>query len=426
MAITKVTSSVLDVDIPSFKTFGTSSIMVGDTTTGTIDAANYNTGLGVDVFAALTSGDNNVAVGFNALTALTTGLQNTAIGTNTLQTLTTASYNTAVGQSALLANTTGATNTAMGASSMVANTTGYDNTAVGKNAMLTSTTAITSSAFGVDALYKLTTGSGGTNEGFGYRAGRSITTGYANSVFGSYAMDNSTATGYGNTVIGHGAARALSGAFGCTLVGSGAGAAFTTGVANTTLGYGAGNNQTTGAANTFIGYNARGSATSTSYAITMGYDTVSAGDYFTTLGTGSGANRVYNQFSANASWTRASDIRYKDEINNNTDCGLAFINDLRPVTFKFKANADIDSSLPDYDEEATERLYDKKMYGLIAQEVKTALDNHNITDFAGWDEGENGVQGISQEMFVHPLIKAVQELSAKNDALEARIEALEN
>jgi hypothetical protein len=41
--------------------------------------ANYNTGLGVDVFAALTSGDNNVAVGYNALTNITTGGNNTAI-----------------------------------------------------------------------------------------------------------------------------------------------------------------------------------------------------------------------------------------------------------------------------------------------------------------------------------------------------------
>ena len=37
---------------PTFKTFGTSSIMVGDDATGTINAANYNTGLGVGVFAA--------------------------------------------------------------------------------------------------------------------------------------------------------------------------------------------------------------------------------------------------------------------------------------------------------------------------------------------------------------------------------------
>ena len=47
MALTKVTSEVLDVSVPTFKTFGTSSIMIGDDATGTIDAANNNTGVGV-------------------------------------------------------------------------------------------------------------------------------------------------------------------------------------------------------------------------------------------------------------------------------------------------------------------------------------------------------------------------------------------
>ena len=71
MALTQVPDELLEFGV---KTFGTSSIMLGDTTTGTIDAANNNTGVGVDVFAALTSGDNNTAVGFAALTATTTGL----------------------------------------------------------------------------------------------------------------------------------------------------------------------------------------------------------------------------------------------------------------------------------------------------------------------------------------------------------------
>ena len=56
---TKVPNELLEIGV---KEFGTSSIMIGDTTTGTIDAANYNTGLGVDVFAGLTQGDNNVAM----------------------------------------------------------------------------------------------------------------------------------------------------------------------------------------------------------------------------------------------------------------------------------------------------------------------------------------------------------------------------
>ena len=63
------------------------------------------------------------------------------------------------------------------------------------------------------------------------------------------------------------------------------------------------------------------------------------------------------------------------------------------------------------------------MYGFIAQEVKVALDKYNITDFNGWHEDKNGEQGISYEMFVMPLVKAVQELSAENTALKQRLDA---
>jgi cytoskeletal protein CcmA (bactofilin family) len=77
----------------NYKAFGTDSIMIGDTTTGTIDAANRNVGLGVDVFADLTTGDDNTGVGKGALNANTTGNNNTGVGraalANTLQQITT-------------------------------------------------------------------------------------------------------------------------------------------------------------------------------------------------------------------------------------------------------------------------------------------------------------------------------------------------
>ena len=131
---------------------------------------------------------------------------------------------------------------------------------------------------------------------------------------------------------------------------------------------------------------------------------------------------MYNSYTVNASWTRVSDERYKENITPNTDCGLAFINDLNPVTFTWRAKADIDNTLPDYDEKALEPEYKEKMYGLIAQEVKESLDKHGIKDFGGWDVEENtGIQSISQEMFIHPLIKAVQELSAKVEELENKL-----
>ena len=146
------------------------------------------------------------------------------------------------------------------------------------------------------------------------------------------------------------------------------------------------------------------------------------------MGKGAGADRIYNQFVSNATWTRSSDERIKKDITTNTDCGLAFINDLRTVTYKFKAPSELASSMTEYDADNNTASYDKKMYGFIAQEVKVAMDTHSITDFAGWNQLEDGgdnMQGISYEMFVMPLVKAIQELSTKNDALVARITALE-
>ena len=54
-----------------------------------------------------------------------------------------------------------------------------------------------------------------------------------------------------------------------------------------------------------------------------------------------------------------SDERYKEEITTNTDCGLAFINDLKPITYKWKAKADVPNNFPDYDEDATTRRTDR-------------------------------------------------------------------
>jgi len=141
-----------------------------------------------------------------------------------------------------------------------------------------------------------------------------------------------------------------------------------------------------------------------------------------TFGISNGSDRVWNEFDNNATFARVSDVRYKENIKDNTDCGLDFINDLRPVTFTWKAKADIDTSLPDYDETKLEPKHDgRKLYGLIAQEVKAVLDKHEITDFGGWtQEDDSDIQGIAQGMFVYPLIKAVQELSAEVEQLKQK------
>ena len=69
----------------------------------------------------------------------------------------------------------------------------------------------------------------------------------------------------------------------------------------------------------------------------------------------------------------------------------------------------------------------RKHFGLIAQEVKEAIDKNNIPaeHFGPWiltdKEDENSDQALRYEEFIAILIKAVQELSAKVATLESKI-----
>jgi len=59
---------------------------------------------------------------------------------------------------------------------------------------------------------------------------------------------------------------------------------------------------------------------------------------------------------------------------------------------------------------------------MIAQDVKAALDKAGVNTFAGWSvDPEKGIQQISEEMFVYPLIKAIQELSTQVDELKNKL-----
>ena len=65
---------------------------------------------------------------------------------------------------------------------------------------------------------------------------------------------------------------------------------------------------------------------------------------------------------------------------------------------------------------------DTIMTGLIAQEVKEAIDKSGVERFGGWDEDTDGIQQIKKELFVFPLINAVKELTAKVKELEKKLE----
>ena len=98
---------------------------------------------------------------------------------------------------------------------------------------------------------------------------------------------------------------------------------------------------------------------------------------------------------------------------------MDFINELRPVTFQWKPSNEFPKEWDEYNEE-NQMDTDTVMHGLIAQEVKSALDKAGIDTFGGWEQSKDGMQNISREMFVFPLIKAVQELSAKVKKLESK------
>jgi len=444
MAITKVTSSVLDVDIPAYKSFGTSSIMIGDTTTGTIDAANYNTGVGVDVFAALTQGDANTAIGFAAGTAITTGIRNSLLGynagvaitTGTQNTFvgkdagaanTTASSNTFIGERAGLANTTGDLSVAVGQFSLGTNTTGASNVAIGRSALSANTTASNNTAVGTSALSANTTGAGNTS--MGYSSGSGTTTGNNNVSIGKESFVANT-TGTENVVIGLLAGRYVNANYN-TFLGSRAGYT-TTSSENVMIGAYGGSSNTSSYHHVIIGYNAQSNnASSSNTENVIGHGVTGIGSGYTTLG--GNANRTYNQ-QGSSSWSGTSDERLKTDVVNEP-LGLSFINDLRPVKFKWKKKKDVDSStFPTiYEEGSEERVQPTEhgvdKHGFLAQELESTIANYADAGDAGHEifkQTTDGIYTASPSALIPMLVKALQEADSKIDALTTRIEALEN
>jgi hypothetical protein len=112
--------------------------------------------------------------------------------------------------------------------------------------------------------------------------------------------------------------------------------------------------------------------------------------------------RGWKNIYSNNNATTISDARTKENIITS-DLGLDFINNLHPVKYnKIEGN--------------------RTHYGLIAQEVKSVLDASGIADFGGWlisDVNDlEGTQALRYEEFISPLIKAVQELTARVKTLE--------
>jgi hypothetical protein len=354
---------------------------------------------------ALTDADFNVAIGKGALSADTKGNKSTAVGVGALETQnftsSTDTHNTAVGLNAGNAITTGIQNVLIGSSAGDALTDADYNTAVGMNALTADTLGSNSTAIGNGALasQNFTSATASQNVAVGNSAGYAVTTGTLNTFIG-HSAGNAVTTGYDNIAIGRNSGSAGTSASGSAMI--------------------------TGYRNILIGNEGSLSATDGIHQICLGSHLEGANSSFT-FGNGGTDSRI----SVGAtSITAPSDERYKEEITTST-AGLSFINDLRPVTFKWKKEKDIPTDHRSYVKDSDKRVMEKGEkinHGFIAQEVKAVIDNHSeIKDgFDMWQADPNdGRQRLAPSELIPMLVKAVQELSAKNDALEARIKTLE-
>jgi hypothetical protein len=397
-------------------------------TTANEDSANQNTALGYKALTLLSTavnttavgslagggatltGDNNTLVGKSAGSEITSGLENTAIGSGALDALTGGGYNTAVGRNALGAATTQADqNVAIGRAAMSG--------AIGTNDVnfcvvvgdAAAADALTSDASGTvavgkDALAALT--SGAENTAVGFQAGQAMTVGSNLTAVGYQAGLLLTLGANANTAIGAGALKA--------------GDAATTDH-NTCVGYLAGSTITSGSSNTLVGSGAAVADADTTGNIVLGVNTQAHADgTYMSIGTGTGTDRWWIDYGTSTTWARESDERLKKNIENST-LGLDFVNDLRAVKYQWRTGEEQPEEVQRYSKagELESPLNTETInYGMIAQEVKSALDTVGVDDFPGWSEDRDGIQALSVSSFVLPLIKAVQELSAKVEALE--------
>lgn len=234
----------------------------------------------------------------------------------------------------------------------------------------------------------------------------------------------------------------------------------TSGNGNTAIGRDSLYNNSSGSNNVAVSVNALFSNTTGSQNTAIGYLAMQSGNYTNSSCVGFGSQVTGNnqvQLGNSSTTTYAygtvqdrSDNRDKADIRDTT-LGLDFIKELRPVDFKWDYREDYREAppiLPNEDasdeekqqyKEAKEKwIEDVKLsnithdgthkrnrfhHGLIAQDIKSVIEKTGI-DFGGFQDhsinGGDEVMTVGYIELIAPLIKAVQELSAKVEALESK------
>jgi len=391
--------------------------------------ATYNVAIGRDAGDAITEGDNNILIGRDAGGAMSTGITTIAIGPSAGSGLTTNTNGELVllGNAAGRSITTGYNSVAIGGGAMGENAsnaiTGFNNTAVGYLAGYEMAGASNNNTMiGAYAGQNIESADSNGTTAVGSYALADMTDGAGNTATGYYALKECT-TGDNNTAVGFQALDAMTNKSKSTAVGSQAMSACTEDD-NTGIGYNVLSNLVGGQSNVHVGTSTTVSSASNNFTIFLG--TGAGATPENDFQFGKSSNYVSNDFDTDANWSHSCDERKKRNINDDS-LGLDFVKDLRTVTFQWKPAEEHPEEWHAWDEDEDgnkvyhEMTTDAVMHGMIAQEVKSALDTANVSTFSGWSEMENGQQQLSPEMFVYPLIKAVQELSAKVEELEEKL-----
>jgi len=400
--------------------------------------------LGDSALDSLTSGADNVGIGDNAGTTLTNGHSNVLVGTDAGQGHASGYYNVALGFDAMKGGTgSPAHNVAIGGASLaalsgdIASDQSHGNTAVGNGAGNKVTTGFSNTFLGSATGQEVTTGC--CNIAIGVNAMTDLPTSSANNVaIGFRALGVSTTANTGTVAIGMDAL-ANNTANGNVGVGFQAGENNTSGEDNTYLGQFAGFTNITGNDNTFVGDYAGVYVTGSQNTAVGSSAHADAGDAglsnTTTVGYACNPTASNQVMLGNTSVTDlrcedtsiaaiSSDKRIKKNVVNNK-LGLDFLNALRTVTYKKINPADWPAKLKEArfkgkDADPRPKDDEETHHGMIAQEVKKVLDEQGISDWRGWREDPNGKQNLAYGALIMPLVKAVQELSAKVAKLEAK------
>ena len=410
-------------------------------------AASGSVAIGKSALAANTDGAKNIAIGYNSMLLATTATNNVAIGYDAMNAMVGDEANKNDGHHNIAIGTD-----AMGSVNAYTHTSSLSdgNIAIGTNALLGGVFAdsalylVGNIAIGYNALDGTGTNGAGTtgNVAIGYEAltahtgagsGNNTAIGYKSMLTATTAQNNvmiGWKTGYQMrigaaycTVLG---SQAFSGAHdtsdsdGCTAIGYLAlSGALNDADYNTMVGYQAGDGITTGRTNTGIGADVAFDIDANNQTC-VGYQATTDSANDIAIG-----NTSVDEVKGQVDFTTFSDERIKTDVKDG-DLGLDFIKLLKPKKFKKVNPAKYPDSIrkpqdgvnnKGVEHEWTDAQANKVWDGLIAQEVKSAIDACNTT-FSGWSEESNSKQLVGYSTLVMPLIKAIQELSAQVEELK--------